>query len=534
MAAAATTDVADELNGARKTIDAKNVYQLNQSVAASFVQTMRRCYCEGHCPNDQANGTCEIRTGGMCFTSVEAGQDENGREISIYTYGCLPPDEGGFMQCKGHLVPHQESKSIQCCNDFDMCNYNLRPMYQERPTPKNADFSTAESLPYLVLLTSVTICIVICLLVIAILYVRFRKKEVQRKFHAYTKGYVSGGEKFHPGMDIHGPLSNLIEKSSGSGSGLPILVQRTISKQIQMIESIGKGRYGEVWLAKWRGEKVAVKVFFTTEEQSWFRETEIYQTVLLRHENVLGFVAADIKGNGSWTQMLLITDYHEKGSLYDYLQNHCLDPNSLLLMASSIASGLSHLHTEIFGTRGKPAIAHRDIKSKNILVKRNGECCIADFGLAVKFLSDTNEIDVPPSIRSGTRRYMAPEILDKSINIHNFEAHKMADIYAFGLVLWEMARRCVTGDKLKAADEYQVPYFDFVPSDPSFEDMQQVVCVKKIRPPISVRWESEEVLQTLSKVMQECWHANPSVRLTALRVKKTLSKLDTDCSIKIV
>ena len=36
-------------------------------------------------------------------------------------------------------------------------------------------------------------------------------------------------------------------------------------------------RYGEVWLAKWRGEKVAVKIFFTTEEASWFRETEIYQ-----------------------------------------------------------------------------------------------------------------------------------------------------------------------------------------------------------------------------------------------------------------
>jgi predicted Ser/Thr protein kinase len=55
-----------------------------------------------------------------------------------------------------------------------------------------------------------------------------------------------------------------------------------------MVQSIGKGRYGEVWLARWRGERVAVKVFFTTEEASWFRETEIYQTVLMRHENILG------------------------------------------------------------------------------------------------------------------------------------------------------------------------------------------------------------------------------------------------------
>lgn len=34
---------------------------------------------------------------------------------------------------------------------------------------------------------------------------------------------------------------------------------------------------------------------------------------------------------------------------------------------------------------GKPAMAHRDIKTKNILVKKNGSCCIADLGLAVKY-----------------------------------------------------------------------------------------------------------------------------------------------------
>ncbi|ETE56439.1 hypothetical protein L345_17850, partial [Ophiophagus hannah] len=54
-----------------------------------------------------------------------------------------------------------------------------------------------------------------------------------------------------------------------------------------MIQQVGKGRYGEVWMGKWRGEKVAVKVFSTPEEASWFRETEIYQTVLMRHENIL-------------------------------------------------------------------------------------------------------------------------------------------------------------------------------------------------------------------------------------------------------
>lgn len=100
--------------------------------------------------------------------------------------------------------------------------------------------------------------------------------------------------------------------------------------------------------------------------------------------SIPGFIAADIKGTGSWTQLYLITDYHENGSLYDYLKSNTLDVKALLKLAYSSISGLCHLHTEIYGMQGKPAIAHRDLKSKNILVKKNGFCCIADLGLAVK------------------------------------------------------------------------------------------------------------------------------------------------------
>ena len=82
----------------------------------------------------------------------------------------------------------------------------------------------------------------------------------------------------------------------------------------------------------------------------------------------------------SSTQLWLITHYHEHGSLYDFLQRQTLEPQLALKLAVSAACGLAHLHVEIFGTQGKPAIAHRDLKSRNVLVKSNLQCCIADLG----------------------------------------------------------------------------------------------------------------------------------------------------------
>ncbi|KAM6183296.1 TGF-beta receptor type-1 isoform 5-T5 [Erethizon dorsatum] len=313
-------------------------------------------------------------------------------------------------------------------------------------------------------------------------------------------------------------------------TGLPLLVQRTIARTIVLQESIGKGRFGEVWRGKWRGEEVAVKIFSSREERSWFREAEIYQTVMLRHENILGFIAADNKDNGTWTQLWLVSDYHEHGSLFDYLNRYTVTVEGMIKLALSTASGLAHLHMEIVGTQGKPAIAHRDLKSKNILVKKNGTCCIADLGLAVRHDSATDTIDIAPNHRVGTKRYMAPEVLDDSINMKHFESFKRADIYAMGLVFWEVARRCSIGG---IHEDYQLPYYDLVPSDPSVEEMRKVVCEQKLRPNIPNRWQSCEALRVMAKIMRECWYANGAARLTALRIKKTLSQLSQQEGIKM-
>lgn len=71
-----------------------------------------------------------------------------------------------------------------------------------------------------------------------------------------------------------------------------------------------------------------------------------------------------------------------------------------------------------------------------------------------------------------------------------FESFRKVDIYALGLVLWEVCRRYVSNGLV---DEYRVPFHDQVPSDPSFDDMKKVVCVDQQRPMIPNRWTSDPV-----------------------------------------
>lgn len=330
-------------------------------------------------------------------------------------------------------------------------------------------------------------------------------------------------------LSSSGGMINAAEVSnySGSGSGLPLLIQRSVARQISLINVIGKGRFGEVWRGEWRGENVAVKIFSSIDENSWFREVEIYQTVMLRHENILGFIAADNKDASTWTQLWLITEYMENGSLFDYLSANFVDSKLAIRMALSIATGLTHLHMEIVGTQGKPAIAHRDLKSKNVLVKKNGVCSIGDLGMAVRYDPSTNHLDIPQNGKVGTKRYLAPEVLADTINTTDFESFKRADIYALGLVFWEICQRQRVNSSQCSKDSapYRLPYSEIVGSDPSIEDMKKVVCEDNLRPNIPNSWSTDPVLSEMTRIMKECWYESSAARLTAIRVKKNVDIL---------
>ncbi|KAL0861263.1 hypothetical protein ABMA27_008824 [Loxostege sticticalis] len=452
--------------------------------------------------------------------------------------GCTTSSDHYQFTCRTSRVTqgkrHAGQLNITCCKG-DMCNDgsfpSLPPEASIEPVPSSAWKLWAS------VTASVLVVSAIGAMAIFVLRRSHRLRVSRAALHKlgadsnyFSSNVYSPPATFYEGVDGSqnggglravaagdSTLREYLECSvtSGSGSGLPLMVQRTLAKQVTLIECVGKGRYGEVWRGSWYADSVAVKIFFSRDEASWRRETEMYSTVLLRHEHILAYVGSDMTSRGSCTQLWLITHFHPLGSLYEHLQRCTLTRHQMMVLCLSAVNGLLHLHTEIHGTQGKPAIAHRDIKSKNILVKVNGECCIADLGLAVT----RNHIATQQHhhSRQGTKRYMSPEMLDQSINLECFEAFLKCDIYAFALVLWEVSRR------VRPALEYRPPYWELAPSDPSFDDMRKIVCTDGHRPAPPAH--THPTMVGLANLMRECWHQNASVRLPALRIKKTLLKL---------
>lgn len=183
-------------------------------------------------------------------------------------------------------------------------------------------------------------------------------------------------------------------RSDSSSANANSLNHNTELLPVQLDAVVGKGRFAEVFRAKLKQasespQTVAVKIFPYDEYASWKTEWEIFSDAELQHENVLQFITAEDRKTAR--QYWLITAYHERGNLQEFLSQHVIGWDELCQLGRSLARGVAHLHSDRTPCgRAKVAIVHRDLKSANVLVKSDLTCCLCDFGLSLRLDSSTS------------------------------------------------------------------------------------------------------------------------------------------------
>jgi len=148
-----------------------------------------------------------------------------------------------------------------------------------------------------------------------------------------------------------------------------------------------------------------------------------------------------------------------------------LEWDLLIRIAIDVSRGMYYLHRSI------PPIIHRDLKSHNLLVDDNFKVKIGDFGLSKLIVPETS---YNAMTACGTPAWTAPEVL------RNERYTTSADVYSFGLVLWELLSR--------EEPHHGMPAFQVV----------FAVGTQGIRPPIPVNTPDDFAL-----LIEECWSENP-------------------------
>lgn len=419
----------------------------------------------------------------VCFS---AWRNDNGTEILI-KLGCFSTNSDPCLHTEKCVERGQGVNGfLYCCCAFSECNRNHT--YEPTttippPTTEQTKIETEDPISFYLVYVLFPISM---LLLLIIMYLLKRRKY-------YFSQIPDSDQNPHsvPGTPPNEKL-------------LPIKVEETIAR----------GKYGAVWKATYKNEVVAVKIMPAQEKQPWLTEREVFKLHHMEHDNIVTFIAAEKRGDSLLAEYWIITAYHPMGSLYDFLKTNTITYEQFLRLGFTIARGLTHLHEEIMPTRGddyKPAIAHRDFKSSNILLKNDLTACIADFDLALIFKPNRACGDTHGQV--GTRRYMAPEVLEGAINFSS-DSFLRIDTYAFGLVLWEIASRCSSFNQ-DFIPCYKLPFEAEIGVHPTLEDMQEIVVQQKRRPIMKKAWYQHDGFVALSSCIEECWDHDPEARISA-------------------
>ncbi|KAL5222376.1 hypothetical protein ABZP36_027089 [Zizania latifolia] len=209
---------------------------------------------------------------------------------------------------------------------------------------------------------------------------------------------------------------------------------------------VGKGSHGSVYKARLKGGAggrvpavVAVKRASHSQGEAKL-DNEIAVLAAARQPGVVSLVGVVAPAVGSKGQRMLVMEYMDNGSLHDLLHRSPKPPPwpRRVEIALHVASAVQALHA------AEPRVIHRDVKSANILLGRDGRARLADFSLAVKVSAaanagdggarapDDSAVPAPAPAPAGTIGYLDPYYMEPS------RLGPESDVFSFGVVLLEL------------------------------------------------------------------------------------------------
>jgi len=198
----------------------------------------------------------------------------------------------------------------------------------------------------------------------------------------------------------------------------------TFAGRYQIIEELGKGGMGRVYkvLDIETNEKIALKLIkpeIAADKKTVERfRNELTTARKIRHKNICGMFDLG-KDKGSY---FITMEYISGQDLKSFIrQSGQLTVGKAISIGRQICAGLSEAH--------KLGVVHRDLKSNNIMIDRDGNVRIMDFGIARSL--ETKGI-TGDGVIIGTPEYMSPEQVEAK------EVDRRSDIYSLGIILYEM------------------------------------------------------------------------------------------------
>ncbi|XP_029907283.1 anti-Muellerian hormone type-2 receptor isoform X2 [Myripristis murdjan] len=386
--------------------------------------------------------------------------------------------------------PRFNNRLIKCVCNTDLCNSNItwKPKSEEPQRPYSY---SVDIINITVAIIPIGIVLFLCCMLVA----------VKCLHHENTSPHDEPGT---PLCSCHTAETSEIDSAS-----------------VELKQIVSHGHYATVWQGNYQGSMVAVKVFSAGCKHEFTSEREVYELPLMKHAGIVRFLGAGRKADGG--EWLIVLELAACGSLHSFLSKQTSSWMSSLRLCLSLSQGLAYLHSNLnrHGVH-KPAVAHRDLSSSNVLVKADGTCALTDFGHSTilhscpghnKWQCYLGNMESPA--QAGTLRYMSPEILEGSVNLSSGWCLMQGDVYALGLLLWEIWMRCSNLFEGGLIPDHQLPYEAELGASVTLEGLILHVSHMDRRPPIPKCWEDVPQGSALQELVMDCWDHDPDARLTA-------------------